>query len=257
MDCAESSKQNDTESPGIAVTQDDLGVQPKEMRAFADNWRWIGACVLVFALLMYPIVRRVTSTTAPGIAPTVAAPPDLLALSLQYYQAKRYPEAVAASKAFLEINPKSADAYNNLGIAWGGLGQWAPAVASLEAALRLNPDHQLAKNNLAWVTGEMRKISPQQKTAEYYLNQSAAEFRANKFKEALASARQCLHLRPDDADAYNNIAVSNIRLLRYDEAVQSAQTALRLRPDFALARNNMVWALAEKRKASRAEPANR
>jgi Flp pilus assembly protein TadD len=239
------------------ITGDKTMDSAESIGALADKWRWIGACLLVFALLMYPIVRWVTSTTAPGAPPAATAPPDLLALSLQYYQAKRYTEAVAASKAFLEINPKSADAWNNLGVSYAGLGQWAQAVASLEVALRLNPDHQLAKNNLAWVTGEMRTISPQRKTAEDYLNQSAAQFRANKFDEALASARQCLNLRPDDADAYNNMAVSYIRLLRYDEAVHSAQTALRLRPDFALARNNLLWALAETRNASRPAPGNR
>jgi tetratricopeptide (TPR) repeat protein len=215
--------------------------------AFQNSyWRWIGACVLLFALLMYPIVRRTTHRTV--TPPATAALPDLLTLSHQYYEAGRYKEAVAVSRALLELNPKSADAYNNLGASYGGLGQWVQAMGSLQVALRINPDYQLAKNNLAWVTAEMQKVSPSEKTAAYYLNQSGVEFRANKFTEALASARECLRLRPDDADAYNNMAVSYIGPGQYNDAVESAENAVRLRSGFTLAQNNLAWALAEQQK---------
>ena len=145
-------------------------------RAFAHHIRWIVAGVLVIALLMYPLVRRVVteSTVAPAASPAAAtALPDLLALSLQYYQAKRYREAVEVSKAFLEINPRSADAYNNLGVSYAGLGQWGQAIASLEVALRISPDYNLAKNNLVWVRTEMRKIPPPEKSAASLRNQLA------------------------------------------------------------------------------------
>jgi tetratricopeptide (TPR) repeat protein len=248
MNSAESPRQTESQPPTIRPPAGDSA-------PIAYNWRWIGVGVLVFAVLMYPIFRRAESgTTAPISSPAANTLPDLLTLSLQYYQARRYAEAVAVSKAVIEMNPRSVEAYNNLGVSYAGLHQYPQAVASLGAALRLNPDYQLARNNLSWITMEMRKNMPAQpsgeRTADDYLNQSAAEYKANHFEAALASARQCLRLRPDDAEAYSNMAASYIRLRRYDEAVQAAQNAVRIRPDFMLAGNNLAWALEERKKAS-------
>jgi tetratricopeptide (TPR) repeat protein len=225
---------------------------------FADNWRWVAASVLVFAVLMYPIAKRVMGSAAArgnAAAPSADAPalPDLLTLSLQYYQAKRYQEAVAVATAGLQLNPKSADLYNNLGVSYAGLGQYDQAVASLEMALRINPDYQLAKNNLAWITSQKQQATGQgtfkEGTVEYYVNQSLTQYQAGQYQEAIAAAQQALKLRPDMAEAYNNMCVSYLGLHQYDQAIQSCGNALRLRPDFALAKNNLMWAVSEKQKA--------
>jgi tetratricopeptide (TPR) repeat protein len=225
---------------------------------FADNWRWLAASVLVFALLMYPIAKRVLgSSTGAGntASPTANAPalPDLLTLSLQYYQAKRYQEAIAVATAGLQLNPRSADLYNNLGVSYAGLGQYDQAVASLQMALRLNPDYQLAKNNLAWIASQKQQAAGQgafkEGTAEYYINRSLTQYQAGQYQEAIDAAQQALKLRPELSEAYNNMCVSYIGLHQYDQAIQSCGSALRLRPDFTLAKNNLMWAMSEKQKA--------
>jgi tetratricopeptide (TPR) repeat protein len=224
---------------------------PEESSWLADNWRWIAASVLVFALLMYPIARRVMGRPAPPTATPTVALPDLLTLSLQYYQARRYPEAIAICKALLATNPNSADAYNNLGVSYAGLGQWDDAVASLQTALRINPNHQLAKNNLVWITSERQKAAPKEGTPEFFLNRSLVEYQAGHLPEAVAAALLALRLRPDYAEAYNNLCVAYIGLHQYDQAIQAGQNAVRVKPDFALARNNLTWAISEKQKAAK------
>lgn len=218
------------------------------------DWLRIGAGVLIFALLMYPIVRRLRRSAAPVTnSPTASeatAPPSLLTMSFRYYQAKRYPEAIAAAKAALTEDPNSADAYNNMGVSYAGLEQWDDAIRCLQEAVRLRPDYQLAKNNLAWTEQEKLKQASAQTTPEYLLNQSVREIQAGQFQESVVAAQAALKLRPDYAPAYNNIAVADIGLHRYDEAITAAQTALRLKPDFLLAKNNLAWALSEKQKNS-------
>jgi tetratricopeptide (TPR) repeat protein len=246
-----------TDSPAGEPTGEAIGenVPPVEGGAWlADNWRWIAASVLVFGLLMYPIVRRLTSgSAAPQPVPPAATSnlPDLLTLSMQYYQAKRFPEAIAISKGILQTNPNSADAYNNLGISYAGLGQWDEATASLQAALRINPNYQLAKNNLAWVASERQKTAPKEGTPEFFLNQSLVEYQAGRYAEAVAAALQALRLHPDFPEAYNNMCVSYIGLHQYDAAMQACQNAVRVKPDFVLAKNNLAWAASEKLKAAK------
>ncbi|GEM_PF-6673002 len=219
----------------------------------ADNWRWMAGGVLAFGLLMYPIVRRVANSpdSAPANAPVAnnGALPDLLTLSMQYYQAKRYPEAIVASKAAIELNPNSADAYNNLGVSFAGLGRWAEAEASLRQALRINPNYELAKNNLAWISSQSQQTVVKEGTPEAFLNKSLAEYQAGHYQESIAAAQSALQLRPNYPEAYNNLCVSYISLHQYDQAIQAGQNAVRLNPNFALAKNNLAWAETEKQKA--------
>jgi tetratricopeptide (TPR) repeat protein len=255
----ESAADPEADATTVAPTHSELDPEvaaAPETNWLAENWRWIGAGMLVVALLMYPVVRRVMDRpAATPVANPVATPtsnlPDLLTLSLQYYQAKRFPEAIAISKAILQINPNSADAYNNMGVSYAGLGQWDDAVASLQAALRINPNYQLAKNNLAWVASERQKSAPKEGTPEFFLNKSLLEYQANRFPESIAAAVLALRLRPDFPEAYNNMCVSYIGLHQYDAAIAACQNAVRVKPDFALAKNNMAWAMSEKQKVSK------
>ena len=72
-------------------------------------------------------------------------------LSLRQYQQKQFAECIASARRVLAINPKSAEAYNNIAAAYAEQKQWDEAIAAAREAVRLAPDFQLAKNNLAWV----------------------------------------------------------------------------------------------------------
>ncbi len=84
--------------------------------------------------------------------------PDLLLINPDewHYQAhltftRDFGEASVAIDRFkqaLRINPNSADAYSNLGVALAQIGQISEAVEQVEAALRINPNDIDARNNL-------------------------------------------------------------------------------------------------------------
>ena len=90
-------------------------------------------------------------------------------------------------------------------------------------------------------------------TPENYLTLSLAYYRAGRFSDTIAAAREALKLRPAYPGAWNNIAVSFTGLGMFDEAVQACGEALKLRPDFQLAKNNMAWAQSQRAQADKAK----
>ena len=77
--------------------------------------------------------------------------------SLSAFQQRDYPRALLQAQQALELNPKSAEAYNNIAAARAAMGQWDEAIAASEEAVALKPSFQLARNNLAWAREEKRK----------------------------------------------------------------------------------------------------
>jgi tetratricopeptide (TPR) repeat protein len=181
---------------------------------------------------------------------TVQAQQNYMALSYERYRAGHYQESIEAAEAFLKINPKSADAYNNIAVGYLGLKKFDEAIASAEQALRLQPDHALAAGNLNWIRQEKAKARglplSSVRTPESYLEQSLQDFQHGQFQECIADSTEALRLRPGYAEAYNNVSACSTRLLRWDDAIRSAQEAVRLKPDFQLAKNNLAWAQQQK-----------
>jgi len=92
-------------------------------------------------------------------APNVPRSPtaeQLLNLSLSLYQARKFPESIAAAQSALLVDPDFAEAYNNIAAAHSELHQWDEAIKAAEQALRLRPDFALARNNLNWALEQKR-----------------------------------------------------------------------------------------------------
>jgi Flp pilus assembly protein TadD len=58
-------------------------------------------------------------------------------------------EAIAEFRAALQLNPTSAPAHNNLGIALGSLGRMDEAIEQFQQALGIEPGFADAQRNLA------------------------------------------------------------------------------------------------------------
>jgi len=206
------------------------------------------------------VVSTSASATVPG-SPTA----KYLTESLQHYQAGRYREAIEAGKQVLAIDPKSAEAYNNIAVSYISLHMPNEAFQNIQEALRLKPDFQLAQNNRSWILREMGQGGPASaqgqtggpKTAEAFLEESVQLNQAGRYADSIAAAMEAIKLKPNMAEAYNNVAAGYASLHRWDEALPAAQKAVQLKPDFQLAKNNLAWILSEKQKqtpASRSKP---
>ncbi len=73
---------------------------------------------------------------------------NYLNLSLEYYNAGKFLECVAACEEALKINPNFDLAYNNICSAYNMLSNWDKAIEAGQKAVDINPNNQLVKNNL-------------------------------------------------------------------------------------------------------------
>ena len=170
--------------------------------------------------------------------------------SLALYNQRQYQGAIDAARHALQLDPKMAEAWNNIGAGEAGLGEWDEAIHAEQEALQLNPQLQIAKNNLALYTqaktaaGVSASSGP--KSAADYINESLEMNKEGRFAESLAAAKQAVQLDSKSAVAWNNVAAADEGLKRWDDAIDAAQHALALQPDFQLARNNLAWSLQQK-----------
>lgn len=206
--------------------------------------------MLALALLAYPVLKGRFGNSGALAVPSGDAT-SLINRSLQLCQAGRYQEAIAAGRDALKLNPNSEIAYNNIAVAYAGMGMWDDAIANIQQALRIKPDFQLAQNNLAWYVrskqgGSGAPVAAPSNQVDDHINRSLAFYEAGRFQDCVDEARQALKLKPDSVEAYNNIAAGYIRLENWDEAIRAAQQALRINPGFERARNNLTYALQRK-----------
>jgi len=84
-------------------------------------------------------------------------------LSVAYYQAWQFDNAIGGAKSALALKPSYVEAYNIICASDNHLGKFAEGKKAAEKALKIEPDNQLAKNNLKWSeegltkTGQMTK----------------------------------------------------------------------------------------------------
>jgi len=170
-------------------------------------------------------------------------------LSLAQYRQGQYQSSIDSARHALQIDPKYATAYNNIGAGYAGLHQWDEAIRNEREALHLDPNLQIAQNNLnTYLKAADEPASTQPaKTADDYLNDSLALNQAGKFEDSITAARKALQLDPHSAGAWNNIAAGYEALHRWDDAIAAANKAIALQPDFQLAKNNLAWSISQKK----------
>ena len=170
-------------------------------------------------------------------------------LSLSQYKQGLYQESIDSAKHALALDPKSVEAYTNIGAGYGSLGQWDEAIRNEDEALKLKPDYQLAKNNVALYMQEKaggKAIAANAPSVDDLINESLRFDQAGKYDESIEAARKALKIDPNSAEAWNNIAAAYEAMHRWDPAIDAAKKAVALKPDFQLAKNNLAWSISEK-----------
>jgi len=138
-----------------------------------------------------------------------------------FWLQKQSETALKCYQQALILNPQSADAYNNMGIVLGEMGQFTKACTYFENALRFNP--------------------PQ--TATIYGNLALAQARQGKLTKALAYYQQTLSLQPRHLEAYTGMGKIFKDLGMIASALQCYQQALALKPACREAFQNWLYTL--------------
>jgi tetratricopeptide (TPR) repeat protein len=121
-----------------------------------------------------------------------------------------YRRAVLEFRNALQVRPKSAETYYQLGLAYLGLGDGRSAVKAFGTALQLDPKHTAAGLKMAQLAA----------LSNYKEGVEAAE---KRLLERLSEA-------PADADTLNSLAIAEWRLGKRDEAEQRFNDAVKQFP---------------------------
>lgn len=78
---------------------------------------------------------------------------DFLALSVRYYQARRFEDCIRACRQAIELRQDLAEAYSNMAAAQHALGRDDDAIEALRNAVRVRPDLAVARRNLEFLLG--------------------------------------------------------------------------------------------------------
>ncbi len=141
----------------------------------------------------------------------IAAARGLAGLPAQDWSAqdkRNFDQALAEYIAVQQFNADRPEAYNNLGMLYADMRDWAPAQAALEQAIQLDPTLSVSSLNLADV------------------------YRAQEREaDAQALIRKVIQNHPRDAVARHALGLSLLRQQRSPEALVALRTASELEPD--------------------------
>lgn len=123
-----------------------------------------------------------------------------------WMQKRDYSRALVEAKSAVQANPKSAEAYYQLGLAYAGNGDLRRAVSSYRKALDLDPHHRQANFELARLMAA-------------FGNEQSAQEAENRLKTLLDDSI-------DTPDTLNALAFTELRLRRPEEAMNYLERAV-------------------------------
>lgn len=135
-------------------------------------------------------------------------------LAKRYLLMRNHEKAAEQFAAFLEIAPEDAGAWNNLGVCYKGMKNFAEAVWALNKALRFDRNLVSAHSNLGEIHDEQ-----------------------GDFSQAARDYQKVISLRPRYLPAYLNLSRAHFRQKEYTQALDAIERALRLAPDNSLLLN--------------------
>jgi tetratricopeptide (TPR) repeat protein len=121
-------------------------------------------------------------------------------------------KALEPYKEALRLNPNSAEAHHNLGIACLQLGNPKKAMESFKEVIRIKPDSVNAHANLGiayWTLGDSIK--------------------------AIQSYEDAIHIKPDEASVLYNLGIAYVKMGNQAKAIELLREAFRLDSDFTMA----------------------
>lgn len=156
---------------------------------------------------------------------------------------KRLDEAIVHGEKAIALDPKSATAYSNLGIAYYDRKEYDRAETFQKKALELHPGLAESLNNLgsiqrgrkdkAGAIAYYRQVLEQHPNfLESINNLGAMLIEDDKVDEAIKVLLGALKLNPKYSEAHNNIANAFLAKEDFDKAIVAYNNALRLNPNY-------------------------
>jgi tetratricopeptide (TPR) repeat protein len=173
-------------------------------------------------------------------------------LSRLLYDQSRIGEAIAEAQAAIQLLPRMAGAWVNLGRGLHRNGKPLEAASAFVEAARLEPGvaefQRLAGSELLsagqtqravqYLRGLVQISSEQQRGVAYY-DLGVALAASKQFDEAIDAYRQAVQLNPRDEWAWNNLGNTYMLAGRLPEAIEAVREAIRLKPDWGEAYCNL------------------
>jgi protein O-GlcNAc transferase len=176
---------------------------------------------------------------------------ELLDLAYRYHVSGELAQAERLYRQILEVDPKQALVYSNLGAVLQATGRSQEAWACWKEAVRLNPSFGNAHNNLGGYHKEQRqwaeaiacyrqalRFEPNNVDANYNLGVILQE--EGQFADAIESFLRVIQVNPYHADAYNNLGSALYKLGRHAEAIEYFRQALLVASNHVGAINNLA-----------------
>ncbi len=163
----------------------------------------------------------------------------------------------------VRLQPGSASAHNNLGLALADQGKLSEAMTQYRLALQSDQTHTPAHINLARLLASQGKIEEsaahfrqalqsQPDLADAHATVGFALQMQGKIDEAVLHFRRALQLNPADAETHNNLGVVLYGQRKFDEALACYRRSLEHKPDFAVAHLNLGSVLEDQGKLDEA-----
>lgn len=155
----------------------------------------------------------------------------------------KYEQAVPVLQEATRLLPKTAQAYNHLGLALQGTKQFAPALAAYKKALAL--DHKLAaahynlgclyleQNDPASATEELTSYTLlQSSSVDGWLKLGNAQLRAHRADAAEKAFKAALALQPHHPEVLNGLGIIQLQRKRPQEALNYFNLAVVQSPGY-------------------------
>lgn len=153
----------------------------------------------------------------------------------------QHDEAIRLLKRVTELDPSYAEAWFELGRAYGGSERWAEAEAAFDRAGELEPFHQSAFQYLAWSLDKQDKdeeaiaayrrqleIDPLDRYSNDNLGRLLVE--SERYEDAIEPLRRADSKQPDDANTLAHLFIAYLATDRAEEAEETKQRLLASAP---------------------------
>jgi tetratricopeptide (TPR) repeat protein len=123
-----------------------------------------------------------------------------------------WPRLLEHAQRWTKTQPKNADAWYGLGVAYANAGQANKAIEAYQQALRIDPED-----------------------AQAWFNLGSDYDNAGQATKAIEAYQQALRIDPEYAKAWNSLGIAYVKTGQSAKAIETYQQALRVNPEHAKA----------------------